>query len=94
MLTEDSIAVSWLCKASSQSNAICYRAIDSTGKLGSVQQLETRGVVPRMSVPQLALVDRQLLFVWTDKVDDEYQISSQFISVHSINDGFRLAQSR
>ena len=94
MLTEDSVAVSWLCKASSQSNAICYRAIDSAGKLGTVEHLETRGVVPRMSVPQLAFVDRQLLFVWTDKADDEYQISSQFISVHSVSDGFSLAQSR
>jgi len=94
MLTEDSVAVSWLCKASPQSNAICYRAIDSAGKLGSVQRLETRGVMPRMSVPQLALVDRQLLFVWTDKTDDEYQIRSKFVSALSLIDSFRVAQLR
>ena len=93
MLTDDSIAASWLCKASPQSNAICYRAINSSGELGSIQQLETRSVLPRMSVPQLALVDRQLLFVWTDKADDQNQIRSKFVSLDSIIDSLSVARN-
>jgi len=94
LLTDDSITASWLCKASPQSNTICYRAVDSNGELGSIQQLETQGVVQRMSVPQLAMVDHQLLFVWTDKVDDQYQVKSKFVSPGSSSDSLNDAQNR
>ena len=94
MMTDDSITASWLCKASPQNNTICFRAVDSDGALGTIQQLETQGVVPRMSVPQLAMVDGRLLFVWTDKVNDQNQINSKFVSLDSISDRLNVARNR
>jgi hypothetical protein len=45
-------------------------------------------------VPQLAKVDDQLLFVWTDRVDDQFRIGSKFVSIDSIADPLSLAQNR
>jgi hypothetical protein len=84
LLPDNSITASWLCKAPEQKNAICYRALNEDGELGTVRRLETQGVVPRMSVPQLANIDGQLLFVWTDKVDDQLQIKSRFVALDPI----------
>ena len=83
-----------MCKASVEKNAICYRAIGSNGELGSVEQLQTQRVVPRMSVPQIAKVANQLLFVWTDKGEDQYQINSKFVSLDSVNGSIRLTHNR
>ena len=67
-----------------QKSAICSRALNEDGELGTVRRLETQGVMPRMSVPQLANIDGQLLFVWTDKVDDQLQIKSRFVALDPI----------
>jgi hypothetical protein len=81
LLSDDSVVASWICKGSAEGNAICYREVDKDGTLGALRQLETQGVVSRMSVPQLAKVDEQLLFVWTDRVDDQFQINSRFVAL-------------
>lgn len=81
LLSDDSVVASWICKGSAESNAICYKQVDKDGTLGALRQLETQGVVSRISVPQLANIGEQLLFVWTDRVDDQFQISSKFVSL-------------
>ena len=73
--------------------AICYRAVNENGEIGSLRQLETRGAVARISVPQLAKIDDQLLFVWTDKIDDQFQISSRRVPLDSIHDTDGVAGS-
>jgi hypothetical protein len=93
-LSDESVIASWICKGAAGRNAICYQEVNENGTLGALNQLETHGVVARMSVPQLAKVDDQLLFVWTDRVDDQFRISSKFVSIDSIADPLNLAQNR
>jgi len=95
LLTDESVVTSWICKGGPAGrNAICYQQVKEDGTLGALNRLETQGVVARMSVPQLAKVDDQLLFVWTDRVDDQFRISSKFVSIASISDQLSLAQNR
>ena len=84
LLPDGSVVASWICKSSDDRNAICYQKASANGTLGDLHQLKTRGVVARMSVPQLALVDGQLLFVWTDRVDEQFQINSESVSLRSL----------
>jgi len=79
LISDDVVVVSWVCKASPERNAICYQEVNADGSLGSLNFLETQGGVARMSVPQLAKVDDDLLFVWTDKVDEQSQIKSAVV---------------
>jgi len=74
------IVASWICKESSERNAICYQKVGSDGTLGTLHQLETNGLVERMSVPQIGNIEGNLLFVWTDKVDDQFQINKTFLA--------------
>jgi hypothetical protein len=81
LLSDQAVAVSWICKTSSKSNAICYRDVNADGSLGTLNYLETQGVVARMSVPQLAKTGEQLLFVWTEKVDEQSLIRSTQVAL-------------
>lgn len=83
-LSDGSIAASWLCNGASQKNAICYRAVHATGEIGPLHELATPDTVARISVPQLAKIDDRLLFVWTAKTDDRYQISRRSVLADSI----------
>ena len=82
LLSDKSLIVSWICKTSSERNAICYQEVNAGGNLGALNSLETPGVVARMSVPQLAKVDGNLLFVWTDKVDEQPMIKSAVVQLN------------
>lgn len=82
LLSNESLIVSWICKTSSERNAICYQEVNAEGSLGALKSLETQGVVARMSVPQLANVDDALFFVWTDKADQQSVIKSAFVPLH------------
>lgn len=82
LISDDNLIVSWICKTSSDRNAICYQDVNADGHLGELKSLETHGVVARMSVPQLAKVDDNLLFVWTDKVNEQAVIKSAVVLLH------------
>ena len=81
LLSDDDIVASWICKASSERNAICYQKVDADGTLGALHQLESDGLVARMSVPQIGNVGGDLLFVWTDTVDDQFRINKKSVEV-------------
>jgi len=84
LLPDGSIVASWICKAADKRSTICYQNVAADGTLGELHQLTTQGVVARMSVPQLALIDDQLLFVWTDRVDKQFQINSKQVPLRSL----------
>lgn len=93
-LSDGSIAASWLCKGASENNAICYRAVSRNGEIGPLQELATPNTVSRISIPQLARIDNHLLFVWTGKTDDQYQISKRSVLVESIYAADTMSASR
>lgn len=84
LLPDGSIAASWLCNGASDNYAICYRAVHQDGEIDPLHELATPGTVARMSIPQLAKIDDRLLFVWTGKNDDQYQISWRSVLASSI----------
>ena len=94
LVSEETAAVSWLCKIPGKNNAICYRTIQDNGESGPVQHIQTRGVVSRMSVPQLARKDDQLLFVWTEKIDDQFKIYSATVALPATTESQRVARLR
>jgi len=94
LVSQETAAISWLCKVPGKQNAICYRTIQDNGELGPVQHIQTHGVVSRMSVPQLAKKDDQLLFVWTEKIDDQFQIYSATVALPASNESQRVARLR
>jgi hypothetical protein len=82
LLSDDTAVVSWICKTSSKHSTICYQEVDMDGKLSTLKSLETQGVVARMSVPQLAKLDDHLLFVWTEKVEEQSFIRSTVVPLN------------
>lgn len=84
LVADDTIVASWLCKDPAEKNAICFRSVNQNGEIGLLQRLLTPGAVARISVPQLGKIDDQLLFVWTDKLDDQSRINSRRIPLNSI----------
>jgi hypothetical protein len=82
LLSDETVVVSWICKTGSEKSGICYQEVNTDGSVGILSSLETKGVVARMSVPQLANVDDGLLFVWTEKTDEQSFIRSAFVQLH------------
>ena len=85
LISADTAVSAWLCKADDRQNSICYRTIKKEGNVGPIQMLQTGGIPARMSVPQLATICEQVLFVWTEKIDDGYQIKGMRVPFNALD---------
>ena len=67
ILDEDALAVSWVSRNESGSNAINVRRITTDGQLGAVHTVAN---TEQLRVfPQLAYQDENLVLAWTDEID-------------------------
>lgn len=86
LLGEQESVVSWLCKSVDGANSICYRSVGSGGQVGKIRHLPTPTTLTRMSVPQIARLDTNLMFVWTERIEDIYYVSSARVPIESVAD--------
>ena len=60
---------------------VCYRRVSKDGPSGAVRRLPTDTMTSRMSVPQIAMLRGELVFVWTENAADGYHIKGLQIAV-------------
>ncbi len=73
------MAVSWLGSAEGGSAELHLRRVAASGRAGPDQVIaEAIGVAP-FSVPQLMLVEEQLLLAWTDSSGDDSRVRTALV---------------
>ena len=81
MQDESSAWISWLCRVDNGDGHVCYRRVSKDGPSGAVRRLPTDTMTSRMSVPQIAMLRGELVFVWTENAADGYHIKGLQIAV-------------
>ena len=79
MIDRHTFAVSWLEPDKKGSYAINLRAVTFDGQLGRVETVGRTSVA--YSVPQMVRVEDELLFAWTDTINDASKIASVSVKI-------------
>jgi len=84
MLADGDVAVSWLCKQSSDRARVCLRLVTADNELGPVRILSGDRQVSPLSVPQLARTGDYLVVAWTVRDADGTGILSHRLPIESL----------
>lgn len=81
ILDEDALAISWVSRTETGSNAINIRRVGTDGQMNPVRTVAT---TEQLRVfPQLAYHEENLILVWTDEIDEKRQMRAARIPVLS-----------
>ena len=84
LLDERTLVASWMCKPDGEQTSICYRRVDRDGSTGPLQSLQTDDLMARMSVPQIARLGDELIFVWSERQGGMNRIRMTSRSIASV----------
>ena len=82
LLPDGSAAVSWLQYGKSGFGDLLVRHVTSDGRMSATHKIASN--VPARSVPQMALLGEDLVFVWTESDDDGTGIASARVPVEAL----------
>ena len=72
IIDDNALAVSWVSKTETGSNAVNVRRVSSDGQRGPVKTIGTTGQL--RVFPQLAYREKHLILAWTDEIGGERQM--------------------
>jgi len=82
LLDDGSAVVSWLQSVQSGLGDLLARHVTPDGRMGTRRKIASN--VPARSVPQMALLGEDLVFVWTESDDDGTGIASARVPVEAL----------
>ena len=85
MLPNGDMAVTWLSTADGGKAALHLRRVSSNGESGPDQVIAEAAGVAAFSVPQVLLVDENLLLAWTDTSGDKSRVKSALVPLQVLN---------
>jgi hypothetical protein len=84
MLDGGDVAVSWLCKLSTDRAQVCLRLVSAENAVGPVLVLSGDQKVSPLSVPQLARSGEYVVAAWTVQDNDRTSVASRRLSIRSL----------
>jgi hypothetical protein len=83
-LDDESVAVSWLQRGMDGSATVMVRTVNSEAELGPVKTVSESAT--QFTVPQMAIVDDDLIFAWTEMRDDIKHVASAKLAIEALHD--------
>jgi hypothetical protein len=82
MLADNSAVLSWLQTNGNGLADLVFRHVGADGQMGEIRTIASNA--PARSVPQMALDDSHLVFVWTEAIDSSKRIASTRVNTATL----------
>jgi len=85
ILPNGDMAVTWLSRAAGGAGELHIRRVASGGEAGPDRVVAEANGVAAFSVPQILLVDNNLLLAWTDTSEPDSRVKSALVPLHFLD---------